>query len=555
MQELKDQGRRELGESGSDNLCQPKCKNVEAEKFVQGCLDPTALVENPTNQALVFTVDKRCTKKFSMKAGVKSEGKLCSGIETTIKYTITPIGGGSSTTCEQKFKIKDMAKPILTFSPSPLKNAIVECKSGIDGQVPTVTAQDGCDPIISWPVTPTHVDSTHTVTCAKPFFRTYTWTAKDTCGNTATAKQVITVTYTDDLPTFTKTPPPTLDVLCNINVLALTDAITLAAAAASGPCDNNVALITVADSADEPGGCLNDHTFTRTWTATNKCGFTNHVSQTIHVFADKSPILTGIPDDVSVVCDTNVKPAPIANTDVTAKDVCGNTLTVNYTPEGHRSGCSGVYTRTWKAVDDCKRVTTDTQTITVTDAAPTIDTTTVPADSPFECAGADLDAFDALVRAVTYTDDCDASITTIVDFEKADFVGIPDGCTNKFTRTYTLSATDSCGNTAAATPIVATVNDKDGPTLKTCDGGPGSSTTFDLCKDKNYPLGFTTYTTHDNCDDEVLDRQIETSPVCCTDDKIHVRKTWNIHVADKCGNQADLDCTQTITSSGDACNK
>jgi hypothetical protein len=173
----------------------------------------------------------------------------------------------------------------------------------------------------------------------------------------------------------------------------------------------------------------------------------------------------------------------------------------------------------------------------------------LPVDATFQCAGPALSTFDTNLKAITYTDNCDEGpILAAVDIGIDETFGIP-GCQNKFTRKYTLSATDSCSNTAADTLVTATVSDTEGPTL-TCSGA-GSSIDFDLCAGGMYPAGYTTVTTVDTCDgtNEVT---IESAPTCCTD-AAHavVTRTWNFK--DSCGNEATVPCTQQITSTGETC--
>jgi hypothetical protein len=556
-QEHNDQGRRELPAVTTAAVTTaapcvvkiacvtPKHNNVPEE----GCVAPTPL----TTFTDVFTVTESCGLTINFEVpSTTSTGSICDKapfLNGKLTYTASWVKNGNKKTftCTDPFKIKDNTKPKLTFDGST-EDKTVDCMSNIPS-APTYTATDECaSPTSPVKVTFTTVNSKpEDVTCATPYTRTYKWVAEDNCGQKTIVKQVITVKYTLP-PTFTLPTSTTRSLGCKAEVETTEDAKKALATATEKCYDSVVAPITgVFDN--DPVGCLNDYTFTRTWTATNTCGITNTFAQAIHVFTDGPPTLAGIPVAASVVCDTNVPAAPIPNTDVTATDVCGNTLNVEYTSEGTRSGCSGVYTRTWKAVDACSRATTATQTITVTDEGPTI--VNPPADDSFGCAGDDLDAFDASVNAVKYTDTCDGDIDATVTSNDVKTTDIA-GCTNKFTRTYTLSATDSCSNTAADTTITATVDDTTPPTLKTCDGGPGQLANFDLCAGGTYPTGYTGYTTHDTCDG---DKTVTTmgDPVCCSPDNVHVAKTWTFDVTDNCGNSAPVECYQVITNVAASC--
>ena len=161
--------------------------------------------------------------------------------------------------------------------------------------------------------------------------------------------------------------------------------------------------------------------------------------------------------------------------------------------------------------------------------------------------GPALDAFDAAVSAVPCTDLCDGEIDADVQSVNIPFPNIKDRCNNKFTRIYTLSATDKCGNAGAvSTAITATVNDNEPPTL-TCDGADATNL-FDICEGESYPSGYTQFSTEDNCDG-ITDLTVE--PDCCTKaDHTRVTRTWNLE--DSCGNPA-VACIQTINLSDGAC--
>jgi len=133
---------------------------------------------------------------------------------------------------------------------------------------------------------------------------------------------------------------------------------------------------------------------------------------------------------------------------VTATDNCSGMPAINVGHTDATSGCTLTRTFTVTATDGCGN-TSAAKTVVYTW---TVDTTppvvTVPAGSNLGCNPTNLPT-DASVKAlVTATDNCGVATTNV------SHVVTTNGCT--VTSTFTVTATDGCGNTSAAKTVIYT---------------------------------------------------------------------------------------------------
>ena len=299
--------------------------------------------------------------------------------------------------------------------------------------------------------------------CLDSYTLTRTWTATDNCGNSTTLSQIITVR---------DTVAPELTIPADETVEC--DSIPeVGTASATDNCDLEVE-ISYDGEVRENGNCKDSYQLIRTWTATDNCGNSTTLSQTISVVDTTAPELT-IPADETVECDA-IPQVGIA----TATDNCTAEVNINYDGETRENGdCPNNYQliRTWTATDDCGNSTTLSQTITVQDTtAPVI---TVPADETVEC--------DSIpeIGSASATDNCDEQpLVEYVDEKRVD-----GDCENSYELIRTWSATDSCGNTVTGSQTI-TVVDTTAPELTVpadetveCDSIPevGEASATDNC--------------------------------------------------------------------------
>jgi streptogramin lyase len=109
--------------------------------------------------------------------------------------------------------------------------------------------------------------------------------------------------------------------------------------------------------------------------------------------------------------------------------------------------CSQTITWTWLATDLCGNTNTCSQTVTVADTTPPV-FSSVPAGADLGCNPATLPT-DASVQAlVTATDNCSTPTLHVTH--------VDSGTPCAMTRTFTVTATDACGNSAAPSTVVYT---------------------------------------------------------------------------------------------------
>ena len=120
-------------------------------------------------------------------------------------------------------------------------------------------------------------------------------------------------------------------------------------------------------------------TYTNTWTFTDKCGRVSPTfSQIITVQDTTKPILSNVPESMTVSCEGEVPAANINS--VTATDGCGGTVTVRVSDVISNQRCANRYeiTRTWTATDVCGNSSAAAQTIVVNDTIKPIFTGELP---------------------------------------------------------------------------------------------------------------------------------------------------------------------------------
>lgn len=115
------------------------------------------------------------------------------------------------------------------------------------------------------------------------------------------------------------------------------------------------------------GACQDRYTLTRTWTATDDCNNVRTSSQTVTVQDTKPPVLTGVPANQFVECDSVPIPAS-----PTAKDNCDTAPTIRFGEQRIDGPCPYTYdlVRTWTATDRCTNANPQSQNVGVQDTTP-----------------------------------------------------------------------------------------------------------------------------------------------------------------------------------------
>ena len=347
----------------------------------------------------------------------------CNGGTITRTFTARDACGNKAT-AKQTITVKaDNTPPVFTYVPA---DKTVEC--GHVPQMGMATAEDDCSS-----VSITFHDSDDIDVCNGGII-TRTFTAKDACGNKATAKQTITVKADKTPPVFTYVPhDKTVDCGTDISMGMAT-------------AEDNCSSVTVTFMDSDGGDVCNGSTITRTYTATDACGNKATAKQTITIKADKTPpVFTYVPADKTINCGSDMNMGM-----ATAEDACSS-VTVTFEDMGGADVCNGgTKTRIFTATDACGNKATAKQTITMNaDKTPPV-FTHVPADKTVAC-GNDMD-----MGMATAEDAC-SSVT--VTFEDS---GDADACSGG-TKIRTYTATDACGNKATAKQTITILPDNTPP--------------------------------------------------------------------------------------------
>jgi len=134
---------------------------------------------------------------------IYSEKRTDGGCPNT--YTLTRTWTATdncdnTVSASQVIHVRDTKAPVLSGVPSDIN---VQCASDVPAE-PVVTAKDNCDSNVQVTLTPVLTAGT----CANRFTLRRTWTATDSCGNSNSKSQLITV--------FDNTPPTITNILDNV---------------------------------------------------------------------------------------------------------------------------------------------------------------------------------------------------------------------------------------------------------------------------------------------------------------------------------------------------
>ena len=391
--------------------------------------------------------------------------------------------------------------PTLTAVPGDIT---IACGQALPTSKPV--AQDNCTATADLKLEETSVRKDGA--CADGYQITRTWTTVDACGNSASAKQVITVK--DELRPVLANIPPSVTLSCE-------QPIPGTLPTASDNCDKDVEVKFV--DTKTAGACTSGQTITRVFTATDNCGNTATASQVITIRDQKAPTLAQVPANVTVSCSAVLpKGAPVAS------DNCDPKPTLTLAESTRPGNCPDRFDviRTWTATDACGNTATASQVITVTDdVAPVFGP--LPQNVQVSC--------DAALPNTkpTATDDCDKDVNVGVTQTTR-----PGACANGYEIVRLFTATDNCGNTATATQVV-TVTDTGKPVF--------AKVPADVTIACNASVPQERPSATDNCDGTVEVKEVQTrEPGACAG-RYKIVRTFT--AVDKCGNAATA--TQTVT--------
>lgn len=396
---------------------------------------------------------------------------------------------GNTSIATQIVSYVDDVSPVITGVPASIS---LNCGDAIPS-APQVSVTDNCDVAVMLVFS----QNTYPGSCPNNYQIIRSWSATDACGNVAVQSQIITVSD-NEAPVFDYIPQDETADCGNLPepaVLTATD---------------NCSEVSISYSQTVgSGGCPN---IFRTWVATDACGNATTVTQTIFVEDNEPPLLTGIPSNTQVSCNS-IPDMPTPD----VSDNCDDNVAITMNESIVGSGCFYTIIRTWIASDDCGNTTIVSQSIQVEDTEAPI-FVNVPAEMTVECSNVGALPLPQVI------DDCGNSVSII-----SQDVIMGMGCTYDIERTYT--ATDLCGHSVQATMIIHVIDTTPpvitgvGPnTFVSCNNipSPNNAVAIDACG------GQTSLT--------VVDTQIGTG---CS---YIISRTYN--ALDACGNGTSL--TQLI---------
>jgi len=258
--------------------------------------------------------------------------------------------------------------------------------------------------------------------CEYDFTLIRTWVATDCIGNFAHVSQTVTVIDVTP-PIFTKR--------------ALNETVNCA--------HSDPPVITTTDNCEYEAAvsyyqsfdyeCAKQYNLYRRWIATDLCGNTNEMHQTIRVLDNEAPVLVG-PGDTVQNCDVE-----LAQSDASCTDDCSY-IDEQFSQVIIPGACPHNYMviRTWSCEDECGKSVSHTQSVKVMDSDPPVFDTYLPASLTAEC-----DNVPVPPTTLGGSDNCGYPLTGLMEKKKfslyANFKG-------KYEIIRTWIIKDSCGNTA-----------------------------------------------------------------------------------------------------------
>ncbi len=448
----------------------------------------------------------------------------CNGAVYEIKY-IAVDECGRKDSCVQRFTIENVA-PMITDCP-PAR--IVTCSDDIMAEVGLLGYNNSCDidgEVMVGMVVPDTNNSACGESTGDKYYITYTVT--DICGRMGQCTQEFTISS------------PDVGILCVPDLVVQgcdeTDipAPDISLITGAHTCSN----VTVTWEGDSSSGigCIGDTlVISRTYRATNDCGFFAECIQRIKVIDTESPTISVDAPVVLVSC-TEEAPVPV----LTIADNCTpiGDLLVDFSQDTTLSKCSGDFSivRKWVVTDLCgNKDSTQQELVVFDDDGPVI--IEGPADLSLSCEEPIPSPDDPL-----FMDGCSDVDISFEQVIASDLV-ITGSCDNDYTIVRTWTATDSCGNQISVSQNII-VTDRVEPTITCPSDSIISGCLADLpLPDVNKVVAF------DNCGDVVVthisDQMIGAG---CQGDTLVINRIYR--ATDECGNFAECLRTFKIVDTG-----
>jgi len=345
----------------------------------------------------------------------------CGTVSTSLKVVDLY---GNEKTCAATSNLSDTTPPELKGH--LIENMTVECDDV--PATPVLSSSDNCG-------TEAVVDSQNDISNGV----VNTFTTTDWCGNITSKVQSIVIVDTTKpilvgVPTFTTAECSSVPEPCTVT--------------AHDNCDDALAAVTYEQTTGSTVTACSTELI-RTWSVGDDSGNSVTQSQTITVIDQTPPVISGVPDDITIGCEsesTYVQPT------VTNADGCGNIASESSTPVETVTGNSKTTVTTYVATDDCGLSSTATFALTVVDESPPV-ISGVEADRTIEIIDENI-SDPSHYCSPSVKDNCDAtvSITTTPDVVSASC----DTCA--CTRSVSFEAEDASGNVTSSAQTLTYVD-------------------------------------------------------------------------------------------------
>jgi len=495
----------------------------------------------------------------------------CPGTWMRIWTAIDDCGNASEET-EQYVQLYDIIAPVpvitcpADYTVSADENCEADTSPAAAGEA-TATATDNCDSDVD--ITISHSDGEPTSLCEGQYSFTRTWTADamDDCDNPATTscEQLITVEDTTAPLIGTAAADETVECDGAGNPDELNAWLDNNGGATAT--DNCSAVTWSHSDATLSDLCAATGAVTVTFTATDDCGNSSETTATFTIEDTTAPAFSG-DVEVNISCDDWACDADALEAlgIFSIDEACGG-YTLEASCVSFSGGCVtpvGAYQANYTATDECGNMSTFSQIVILSDEVKPVPSIDCPAEANLTAdadCNADLDPSNTGTATGSATDNCDAAPEVVVTYVDGD---VTDGCVGSysFTRTWTATATDHCGNEdSISCDQLITVSDETAPDAPVITGPADAEVQLDDdCMTDSSPAvtGEATATADDNCDDapSIAITHEDSAPTytCTGDDTAEGSytfvRTWTAVATDDCGNEgAASTYDQTITVS------
>ena len=390
----------------------------------------------------------------------------CPGTQTLVRTWTATDACGNSSSHSQTIQVTDEFAP--EWVGSLPGDTTVSCDAIPAAAV--LTATDNCDDNLEVIYAENAMDGD----CAQEQTIVRTWSTIDCAGNQIMHMQTISVV---------DTVAPVIEGPIEVEMPCDEWGVDTLFATVSDNCDATVELSILSDN-EFSGSCAGS--YLRTYVATDACGNSDTLIQTINLVDTEAPVFTFIPQDTTLSCDHDYTVGSLGAAE--AIDNCDSEVEISYTDSVNLiNDCPGTaeVVRIWTALDECGNNKTVEQTIVLIDQVAPMFNESLPADMTVSC--------DAVPNAdgLTATDNCDPNV--MVMFEEV--LSDDDACPHNYTLTRTWSVADCAGNEESHVQTITVVDTAapaflSGPADMTvsCDAVPAPADLFEL-------------QATDNCDD------------------------------------------------------